>query len=143
MAVLKVLLKLLDAIVIYFFRRNQLDLAFYALDIDQLTIKLYVLNQLNDGIHVLIKPAARRTSAIERFTIQTVGFAVLVPKCILAELTDEHDFIEDVHDDAVGSLGYLQMALAVRTCRFVIFPVVDANVAIELFAALHLGDRLL
>jgi len=68
-AVFKVLLKLLDAIVIYFFRRNQLDLAFYALDIDQLTIRLYVLNQLSDSIHVLIKPASRRTSAIERFAI--------------------------------------------------------------------------
>jgi hypothetical protein len=63
-AVLKVLLKLLDAIVIYFFRRNQLDLAFYALDIDQLTIKLYVLNQFSDGVHVLIKPATPSTSAI-------------------------------------------------------------------------------
>ena len=72
-----------------------------------------------------------------------MGFTVLVLKCILAELTDKHDFIEDVHDDAVGSWGYLQMALAVRTCSFVIFPVIDANVAIELLATLHLGDRFL
>lgn len=35
------------------------------------------------------------------------------------------------------------MALAVRTSRLVIFPVVDANLAIELLAALHLGDRFL
>jgi len=59
-----------------------------------------------------------------------VGFTVLVPKCILAELTDENEVIEDVHDDAVWSISNLKMALAVRTCRFVIFPVVNAAIAI-------------
>ena len=42
---------------------------------------------------------------------------VLVRKRILAELADEHDFIEFLHDHAVGFLGYLDRLGAVETRR--------------------------
>ena len=67
----------------------------------------------------------------------------LVRKRILAELADEHDFIDFLHDHAVGFLGYLENLIAARACRFDVFPVCNTLVAIKLIAALCFRDGFL
>ena len=72
-----------------------------------------------------------------------MGFTVFVLKSILAELADEHDFIDFLHDHAVGFLGYLEVLLAIRACRFDVFPVCNTLVAIKLLATLCFRDGFL
>jgi len=107
---------------------------------DQLALLLKMLDKFLLAVEIANSPTTRWALKVEPSTRLTVALAVFELERLLAELADKQDLIEDVHDNAVGSWCDLEDGLAIWASLPEFLPIEDTSLAVELLAALHLGD---